>query len=100
MEGQATDGIDGRFAKDHHLSVERPGGGPRLGPSLGAVLRRVAGDGEAAQVFLGAQRQAVPRPLRGAAKLGADGSIVPVPQQEDGVGLGIGVESAGVDERC
>ena len=88
MESQATDGIDGRFAKDHPLSADRHGGGQRLG-----------GNGEGAQVFSGAGCQAVPRLLRGAAKLGADGEILFAAQQEDGVGSGIGVEGPGVDER-
>ena len=79
MEGQATDGIDGRFAKDHHMSADRYGGGQRLG-----------GNGEAAQVFSGAGCQAVPRLSGRATKLGADGEILFAAQQEDGVGPSIG----------
>ena len=87
MEGKATEGIDGRFAKDH-LPAGRQGRWMGLG-----------GNGEAAQVFLGARGQATPSPRGGAAKLGADGEVLWAAQQEDGVGPGIGVEGARVDER-
>src|SRR5271157_2195137 len=60
MEGKATEGIDGRFAKDHRWTG--------LGPSSVAALRD--GNGEAAQVFLGARGQATPSPWGGAAGIG------------------------------
>ena len=41
----------------------------------------------------------MPRRCGGAPQFGADGETVVVAQEEDGVGAGIGVEGAGVDER-
>jgi hypothetical protein len=80
MEDKATDGIDGRFAKDNDR-------------------QRFGRNGEAAQVLLGAGRQAVPRPPGGAAQLGPDREVVLAPQQENGVGPRIGIEGARLDER-
>src|SRR5271157_5502833 len=80
MEGKATDSINGRFAKDDRRSG-------------------VSGNGEAAQVLLRTGRQAVPRLRRGAAKFGANGSVLLVSQEEDGVGPGVGVEGARLDQR-
>jgi len=60
----------------------------------------MGGNGEAAQVFLGAGCQAVPGLSGRATKLGADGEILFVVQQEDGIGSGIGIVGAGVDQRC
>lgn len=79
MEGHAADGVDGRFAQDHPW----PGCG---------------GNGEATQILLGAGCQAVPSPLGGAAKLGADGAVMLVSQQENSIGSGIGIDGAGVYE--
>ena len=80
MEGLATDGIDGRFAQDHDG-------------------KRFVRDGEAAQVSLGAEGQAVPGTGGGPAQFGADRDASLVAQEEDGVGSGVGVERARRQER-
>ena len=45
------------------------------------------------------QEPTAPRPLRGAAQFSADGAVLLVAQQEDGIGSGIGVEAARLEER-
>jgi hypothetical protein len=80
MKGEATDCIDGRLTEDDGW-------------------QRGAGNGEAAQVFLGAGRQAAPATLGGAAQFGPHGEVVFSEQQENGVGPGVGIQSARLDER-
>ena len=80
MEGQATDGVNGRFAQDD------------AGEGRG-------GNGEAAQVFLGTRSQAAPSRAAGAAQFGADGVVILVAEEKDGIGAGIGIEGARGDER-
>ena len=80
MEGKATDGVNGRFAKDD----DREG---------------LGGNGEEAQVFLGTKSQAAPSTAAGTAQFGADGVVVLVAQEKDGVGAGISIEGPRGDER-
>ena len=75
MEGEATEGIDGRLTEDE--------GGPRGGRN-----------GEEAEVFLRAWSQAPPLLEGGAAQFGPDGPVFFSQQQEDGVGSTVGIKSA------
>ena len=80
MESAAADGVDDGLAKDNDRC-------------------RFRGDGEEAQVLSRAGRHAAPRAPGGSAQFSADGGIVVSQQKEDGVGAGVGVESARTDER-
>ena len=77
---RATDGIDGGLAKDD--------GGVRNGR-----------DTEESEVFSGTGCHAAPRAIGGAAQFGADGHLFLSPEQENGVGMRIGVERAGAIRR-
>ena len=80
MEGEATDRINGGLTEDD-------------------VWKRVGGNGEEAAVFLGAGRHPPPGAVGGSTKFSADGSVLVVwvaQQQENGVGPGVGIESAGL----
>ena len=80
MQDKATEGVNGRLANNQS--------GPRL-----------SGNGEAALVFPRARGHTAPLPLRGSAQFGAHGEILRVAQQEDGIGSGVGVEAARLEER-
>src|SRR6059036_3678032 len=80
MESKATDRIDGRLTENERWA------------SFG-------GNGEEARVFLRADRQTTPTPLGGAAQLGTDRDVSLSQEQENGVGPGVGVESAQPDQR-
>ena len=80
MEKVATDGVDGRFAEDD-------------------VRSRNGRDGEEAQILAGARGHAAPGKWTGAAQFGADGLAMPIAQEEDGVGSGVGVEVTGLCQR-
>lgn len=80
VEGKATESIDGGFAKD----------------DLG---KRGGGNGEEAKIFSGTGRHPAPGARRGPAQFGADGLVLFSPQQENGMGSGVGVEGAGLNER-
>ncbi len=80
MQDLATEGVDGRLAQDDGL-----GGGD--------------GDGEEATVFAGTRSQSTPGPGGGAAQFGTDGGGRRIAQQEDRVGVGIGVEDSRFTER-
>src|ERR1700730_3388390 len=80
MEGQATNGVDGRLAQDDG----RTKGG---------------GNGEEAQVLLGTGGHAPPGVVTGCAEFGADRNVIVGPQEEDGIGSVVRVKSSGLDER-
>ena len=79
MEQQATDGVDGGFAQDHHRRVR----------SL---------DGEVAEIFLGAGRHAAPTLRSGAAQFGAHRCVFLSQQEEDRIATTIGIEFSGGNE--
>ena len=73
MKGVATDGVDGRLAKDD-------GGSGNAGGR----------NGEDAPIFLGTPGHPAPRVNRGSAQFGADGSLIGGTQDEARIGSGIG----------
>jgi len=79
VESQATDGVDGRLDEDE--------GG-----------QRASGDGEEAEIFLRTWGWPVPRALGGAAQFGPDRLVFFSKEQENRIGSGVGVESAGLDQ--
>ena len=79
VESQATDGVDGRLDEDD--------GG-----------QRASGEGEEAEIFLRTWGEPVPGALGGAAQFGADGLVFFSKEQENRIGSGVGVESAGLDQ--
>lgn len=87
VKDKATEGVDGRFAKDD--------GWWRLSRRQGW---RGHGRGEEADVFLGTRGHAPPGERPGAAQFGADRIVFLSKEQEDGVGVWIGVKAAGLDE--
>jgi len=80
MQGVAADRIDGRFAQD-------------------ARLARVLRQGKAAQILAGSRSHPPPRAGGGAAQFGADGLILGVAQEEDGIDAPVGIEAGVVEQR-
>ena len=80
IEDRATEGVDGRFAQDSHLGVRGTGC-------------------EVAQVFTGARGEAAPSGSCSAAEFGANGPVFLSKEQEDGIGLVVGIKAAGLNER-
>lgn len=95
VQGVAAEGVDGGFAEH--------------GGTL--VLERRLRDGEEAEILAGARRHAPPGgggggglpaeawAQAGAAEFGADGSASLIAKKEHGIGPGVGVKVAGVEER-
>ena len=80
MESKATDGVNSRLAEDDGWQ------------------RRIR-DGKKAVVFAGTGSHAPPATGGGSAKLGANGEVLVVPQEENGIVSRVGVKSARLDER-
>jgi len=79
VESKATDGVNGGLDEDD--------GG-----------QRASGDSEEAEIFLRPWGEPMPGTEGGAAQFGADGLVFFSKEQENSIGSGVGVESAGLDE--
>ena len=79
VQSKAADGINGGFAEDD--------GRHGLG-----------WDGEEAQIFAGAWSHAAPATGGGSPEFSADGDVMGVVHQENGIGASIGIQGAGFDE--
>src|SRR5215471_1251882 len=79
MKQQATNGVDGGLAQDHH----------RRARSL---------DGEVAEIFLRAGRHAAPTVRSGATEFGTHWSVFLSKQEKDRIATTIGIEFSGGNE--
>jgi len=80
MDNGTAYGVDGGFAKD-------------------GLFGGVWAESETAEILSGAGCQAAPGVTSSTSQFGANGTLIFSAQQEDGIGIGIGIERAGVDER-